>query len=65
MTLALNSYKKITIDADRNIDTIKLHIDENIIRLIYSDNTGEMPTGISSFTLQKIQCELTIMCNQE
>jgi len=57
--------KKITIDADRNIDTIKLHIDENIIRLIYSDNTGEMPTGISSFALQKIQCELTIMCNQE
>ena len=52
--------KKITIDADRNIDTITLHIDENIIRLIYSNDTGEMPEGISSFILQKSQCELII-----
>ena len=52
--------KKITIDTDRNIDTITLHIDENIIRLIYSNDTGEMPEGISSFILQKSQCELII-----
>lgn len=56
--------KKITIDADRNIDTITLHIDENIIRLIYSTNAGEMPTGISSFILQKSQCELIIYCEK-
>ena len=55
--------KKVTIGADRNIDTITLHIDENIIRLIYSNDTGEMPTGISSFVLQKTQCELIIKCN--
>lgn len=56
--------KKITIDADRNIDTITLHIDENIIKLIYSTNAGEMPKGISSFMLQKSQCELIIYCEK-
>ena len=55
--------KKITIGADRNIDTITLHIEENIIRLIYSNDTGEMPAGISSFVLRKSQCKLIIKCN--
>ena len=53
-------FKKITIGADRNIDKVTLHIDEDIIRLIYSNDMGEMPAGISSFMLRKIQCELII-----
>ena len=51
--------KKITIDKNRDIDSIVLHINNDLIEFLYAEE-GELPAGISPFLCGKIEVEMVI-----
>ena len=51
--------KKITIGEDRNIDSIVLHINDDLIKFIYP-NVEEIPDGISSFLFEPWALDMVI-----
>lgn len=51
--------KKITIGEDRSIDSIVIHINDNLIKFIYP-NVEEIPSGISSFLFEPWGLDMVI-----